>query len=236
MVAVDPVREGPRRVGVLLGTGAPGASSADRREVPLLPLGAELVLERLRSSLLSAGLDEAVVATSPQTPETSRYCQEHSIPWVAVPGEGYAADVAKLATRFPRFLTVRADRPFLRPGTLAPFVKRAVSGVGVRLTGILPEALFSWRQPRPPAWPHELPGLGRCGEAGIEAYDGEPSGPAEPFLFLDPWLAVRVQGDMDPRLLAEWARGCDRGDPAPGSSLEDGLSGPQSRKLGRATS
>lgn len=123
-------------VAVVLTGGAPQGSGEDGEEVPLIRIGGIPLVERVRAALLQAGVGEVTVATSPLTPETSRYCQARGIPWVPTPGEGTPSDLTHLGRRYPRILAVRSDLPFLRPGTLARFLEHVHRGPISSVTGL----------------------------------------------------------------------------------------------------
>ncbi len=172
-------------------------------------LGGTTLIERVIASLRGAGATSVHVATSVSTPRTQELCGALGVPVLETSGRGYVADVRALLRRFPAFVTVSADLPFLRPYTLRPFLAQVERKVD-NWAGVVPEnetfprfpGRVEWEGPEVSGSPTRLVGINVVAKGGADE--------SRPYLFHDPWVAINVNTREDLRWcrrhLAEYAR------------------------------
>jgi len=71
----------------------------------------DLVIENVRDSKAEGFL----VAISKNTPKTAEYCKSQDYELLETPGKGYHTDLHYLLARYPDFVSVACDIPFLKP-------------------------------------------------------------------------------------------------------------------------
>ena len=87
----------------------------DRGEKPLFPVGGEPMLGRVLGALDESRIGAVYAASSPRTPETTRWIGEREdVRTIETDGDGYVADLADALDALDRpVLTVAADLPLL---------------------------------------------------------------------------------------------------------------------------
>ncbi|MCQ4332584.1 NTP transferase domain-containing protein [Natronomonas sp. F2-12] len=112
----------------------------DRGEKPLVSVGDEPMLARVLGALEASRTEAVVAATSPRTPETTRWLEDRDgVAVIETAGEGYVADLTSALEHVGRpVLTVAADLPLLDRGIVDRTIEAYGSGA---LTVCVPAAL-----------------------------------------------------------------------------------------------
>lgn len=147
----------------------------------------DLVVETVRAS----NVEDFSVAVTKNTPKTKEYCKFANYKIVETPGEGYHKDLWYLLPRYPEFLSVACDIPFLRSehinAIIDAYFSHRVSVTGAIPLDMLPESIT-------PSHSFESGGkeLVSC---GINVVTNSKD--SIPFIFDDPLLAINVNTDAD---------------------------------------
>ncbi len=149
----------------------------------------DLVVESVRESKV----DDFIVAISKNTPKTEEYCKLVGYELVETLGEGYHEDLRYLLLRYPEFVSVACDIPFLRSVHINAIID-AYSSHRISITGavpldIVPNVTQSY------TFEHEGKRLVSCGINVVTS-----SKNSIPFLFDDPLLAININTHDDLRI------------------------------------
>ena len=147
----------------------------------------DLVVEKVRAS----NVDDFIVAITKNTPKTEEYCKLVDYKTVDTPGKGYHEDLWYLLPRYPEFVSVACDVPFLRSEHLNAIIDayrlHHISITGTVPLDLLPESIT-------PSYTFEYAGK-KLVSCGINAVTN--SNDSMPFIFDDPLLAINVNTDTD---------------------------------------
>ncbi|HUV79626.1 MAG TPA: NTP transferase domain-containing protein [Candidatus Bathyarchaeia archaeon] len=147
----------------------------------------DLVVEPVRES----NVEDFFVAITKNTPKTEEYCKLANYKTVETPGGGYHEDLWYLLPRYPEFVSVACDIPFLRSKHINAIIDayrlRRISVTGAIPLDMLPESIT-------PSYTFEHKGkeLVSC---GINVVTNSKD--SIPFIFDDPLLAINVNTDAD---------------------------------------
>ncbi len=149
----------------------------------------DLVVRSVRESKV----DDFIVAISKNTPKTAEYCKLVGYVVVETPGEGYHEDLRYLLLRYPEFVSVACDIPFLRSKHINAIIDAYLSH-RVSITGAVPLNIVPNVTPGY-TFEHEGKKLVSCGINVVTS-----SKNSIPFLFDDPLLAINVNTPDDLRI------------------------------------
>ncbi|WP_299237055.1 NTP transferase domain-containing protein [Natronomonas sp.] len=92
-----------------------GGTRLDRGEKPLFEVAGAPMIARVLGALASSDIEGIIAATSPRTPETTRWLERRGgVRVLETAGDGYVADLTSALERVGRpVLTVAADLPLL---------------------------------------------------------------------------------------------------------------------------
>jgi len=152
----------------------------------------DVVAETVRES----NVEDFFVAITKNTPKTREYCKLANYKTVETPGEGYHEDLWYLLLRYPEFVSVACDIPFLRSEHINAIVddylshKPRISVTGAIPLDMLPESITPSH-----SFEYEGKALVSC---GINVVTNSKD--SIPFVFDDPLLAININTDADLRV------------------------------------
>jgi len=147
----------------------------------------ELVVESVRASKI----DDFFVALTKNTPNTEAYCRRMKYKTIETRGEGYIEDVQDLLLRYPEFVSIACDIPFLRSEHINAIVDayrlHRISITGAVTLALVPKGIT-------PSYTFEYRGktLVSCGINVVTR-----SKDSVPFIFDDPLLAININTAED---------------------------------------
>ena len=147
----------------------------------------DMVVETVRES----NVEDFFVAVTKNTPKTEEYCQLVNYKILGTPGGGYHEDLWYLLLRYPEFVSVACDIPFLRSEHINAIIdahrSHRISVTGAIPRDMLPESIT-------PSHSFESGGkeLVSC---GINVVTNSKD--SIPFIFDDPLLAININTDAD---------------------------------------
>lgn len=102
----------------ILMAGGKGTRMNSDLEKPLINVNGKLLIEHVLGALQDSSLvDEIIVATSPNSPETTCHMEKLDFPVVVTPGNGYVADLSFILSqegfKDEIILTITADLPLI---------------------------------------------------------------------------------------------------------------------------
>ncbi len=152
----------------------------------------DLVVETVRAS----NVEDFFVAVTKSTPKTKEYCKFANYKTVETPGEGYHEDLWYLLPRYPEFVSVACDIPFLRSEHINAIID-AYHSHRVSVTGAIPLDMLPESESITPSHSFEYGGkeLVSC---GINVVTNSKD--SIPFIFDDPLLAININTDADLRV------------------------------------
>ncbi len=150
----------------------------------------DLVVESVSKSKVS----DFIVAISDNTPETEAYCKHVRYKTVATPGAGYHEDLQYLLQRYPEFISVACDIPFLRTEHINAMID-AFSSHRTSITGAVPREIVPKKVIPSYTFEHEGKELVSCGINVVTS-----SKDTIPFVFNDPLLGINVNTRDDLRI------------------------------------
>lgn len=123
--------------------GGRGSRMGKDVEKPLLEIGGKKMLDLVVDAVKGATVEGFFVATSPETPNTKEYCQERGYTVLETEGKGYHEDVIALLEKYPVFVSVAADIPFLKSSAIDRLVENydSTSVSGAMPIEIIPETM-----------------------------------------------------------------------------------------------
>ncbi|HID19688.1 MAG TPA: GTP--adenosylcobinamide-phosphate guanylyltransferase [Methanophagales archaeon] len=150
----------------------------------------DFVVESVRESKVA----NFIVAITENTPETEEYCKRVKYKTVETPGEGYHEDLQYLLLRYPEFISVACDIPFLRSEHINAMID-AFSLHRISITGALPRKIVPKNVIPSYTFEHEGKELVYCGINVVTS-----SKDSIPFVFNDPLLGINVNTREDLRI------------------------------------
>lgn len=171
--------------------------NGEEREKALIKLGGsenqkrliDLVAETVRAS----NVEDFFVAVTKNTPKTEEYCKRVNYKTVETPGEGYHEDLWYLLTRYPKFVSIACDTPFLRSGHINAIVDAYLAhNPRISVTGAIPLSMLPKSITPSYTFEHDGKKLVSC---GINVVTNSKY--SIPFIFDDPLLAININTDAD---------------------------------------
>lgn len=172
-------------------------TATDGREKALISIGApgkeQRLIELVVASVKDSAVDDFFVAVTKNTPRTAAYCDERGYKTLVTPGDGYVEDLWFLLTRYPVFVSVVCDAPFVKSEHINAVIE-AYHVHRVSITGAVPLDLLP--QGVTPGQVFEQGGaiLVPCGLNVVTA-----SANSKPFIFAEPLLGLNVNTDEELR-------------------------------------
>ena len=167
----------------------------EEREKALITIGSgenqKRLLDLVVESVQASNVEDFFVAVTKHTPKTQDYCERADYKTVYTPGEGYIADLWFLLSRYPEFVSVACDIPFLRSEHIDAIIDayrvHRVSITGAVLQDLLPAGIT-------PSHTFEYEGITLV-SCGINVVTNSKD--SIPFIFDDPLLAINVNTSAD---------------------------------------
>ena len=150
----------------------------------------DLVVESVRESMA----EDFVIAISKNTPKTVEYCKRVNYKTIETPGAGYHADLRYLLARYPEFISVASDIPFIRSEHINSIID-AFSLHRISITGAVPSDIVPENITPSYTFEHEGKELVSCGINMVTS-----SKDSIPFVFSDPLIGVNVNTRDDLRI------------------------------------
>ncbi|MHC1577920.1 MAG: NTP transferase domain-containing protein [Candidatus Methanospirareceae archaeon] len=176
-------------------------------EKALIKIGGQRLIDSAVESVQASRAEGLLVAVTRNTPKTAEYCELVNYGTVKTPGESYHADLGFLLLRWPAFVSVACDIPFLQGWHLNALLdafshlRSCVSVTGAVPLDILPRGAKggekgerAWKKRVTPSYTFEHEGktLVSCGINVVT--NSEDS---VPLVFSDPLLGVNVNTRED---------------------------------------
>jgi len=150
----------------------------------------EVVVETVRES----NVEDFFVAVTKNTPKTREYCKLANFKTVETPGGGYHEDLWYLLPRYPEFVSVACDIPFLKSEHINVIIDAYLSH-RISVTGAIPRDLL----PESITPSHSFESGGKeLVSCGINVVTNSKD--SIPFVFDDPLLAININTDTDLRV------------------------------------
>jgi adenosylcobinamide-phosphate guanylyltransferase len=168
------------------------------REKALISIGApgkeNRLIDLVVASVKDSAVDDFFVAVTKSTPRSAAYCELMQYKTLETPGAGYVEDLWFLLTRYPEFVSVVCDAPFVKSEHINAVIE-AYHVHRVSITGAVPLELLP--QGVTPGNVFEYHGhiLVPCGLNVVTN-----SVESKPFLFSEPLLAINVNTDEELRV------------------------------------
>ncbi len=147
------------------------------------------LIDLIVARVIESKAEDFEVAVTNNTPETSLYCQKQNYRTIETPGWGYHEDLRYLLDRYPVFIAVACDIPFLLPEHIDALIDfysgESVTGavpLSMVPEGVTPGFSFTYNGER----------LVAC---GINVVTN--SSYSVPFVFHDPMLAININTPAD---------------------------------------
>ncbi|MBN1762973.1 MAG: NTP transferase domain-containing protein [Methanomicrobia archaeon] len=172
-----------------------GGTEKEEREKALITVGSsgnqirllDIVVEAVRAS----NVDNFFIAVTRNTPETADYCKRADYKTVETPGKGYHEDLWFLLARYPAFVSIACDIPFLR-STHINAILDAYRVHRASITGAIPLDLLPDGITPSHTFEYEGKTFVSCGiNVVTNAKDSIP------FIFDDSLLAINVNTSAD---------------------------------------
>jgi len=95
---------------------AGGKSSrlGEGKEKTLIKIGGKRLIDLVVESVQESKAEVFLVAISKNTPKTEEYCKLMNYKTIETPGRGYHEDLQYLLLRYPEFVSITCDIPFLK--------------------------------------------------------------------------------------------------------------------------
>ncbi len=151
----------------------------------------DLVVKNVRDSKA----EEFLVAISKNTPKTAEYCKSQDYVLLETPGKGYHADLRYLLARYPEFVSVACDIPFLKPAHINSIIDFYIlndPGIGNSITGAVPLDIIP--PPVVPSYVFEHDGRKLVAVGLNIVTKGRKN---LPLVFNDPLLAININTPRD---------------------------------------
>jgi adenosylcobinamide-phosphate guanylyltransferase len=173
-------------------------TAIEPREKALISIGAHgkenRLIELVVASVKDSAVDDFLVAVTKSTPRTAAYSELMEYKTLETPGDGYVEDLWFLLARYPEFVSVVCDAPFVKSEHINAVIE-AYHVNRVSITGAVPLDLMP--QGVTPGHVFEYKGqiLVSCGLNVVTT-----SVDSIPFVFTEPRLAINVNTDEELRV------------------------------------
>ena len=149
----------------------------------------DLVVESVRESKA----EDFLVAITKNTPKTEEYCKLVNYKTIETPGEGYHEDLRYLLPRYPEFVSVASDIPFLRSEHINAIMDAYLSHKSrLSITGAVPLDIVPKNVTPGYVFEYEGKEFVSCGINVVTSSEN-----SIPFVFNDPLLAINVNTSDD---------------------------------------
>jgi adenosylcobinamide-phosphate guanylyltransferase len=152
------------------------------------------LIDLVVNSVSESKVADFIVAISDNTPETEEYCKSVRYKTVVTPGAGYHDDLQYLLQRYPQFISIACDIPFLRREHINEMID-AFSSHCISITGAVPREIVPKEVIPGYTFVHEGKELVSCGINVVTSSED-----SIPFLFNDPLLGINVNTPDDLRI------------------------------------
>jgi len=167
----------------------------ERNEKALITIGRhgnrKRLIDLVVESVQASNAEDFFVAVTQNTPKTEDYCELVKYKTIETPGGGYHEDLWYLLTRYPEFVSVACDIPFLRSEHINAIIDayrlHRISITGTVPLDVLPESIT-------PSYTFEYDGK-KLVSCGINVVTNSKD--SMPFIFDDPVLAINVNTGTD---------------------------------------
>jgi len=149
------------------------------------------LLDMVAETVRESNVEDFFVAITKNTPKTEEYCKLANYKTVATPGEGYHEDLWYLLPRYPEFVSVACDIPFLRSEHINAIID-AYHAHRISVTGAIPLDMLPESITPSHSFEYERKELVSC---GINVVTNSKD--SIPFVFDDPLLAININTDAD---------------------------------------
>ena len=173
---------------------AGGKGSRIGTEKALIKLESRKLIDLIVDSVHGSKTDGFVVAITKNTPRTAEYCQHANYKTIETSGDGYHEDLRYLLRRYPKFVSVACDLPFLRSEHIDALID-AYSMYHTSITGAVPRAIVPEGISKCHTFEHDGEELVAC---GINVVTNSKE--SLPLIFNDPLLAINVNTASDLRI------------------------------------
>ncbi len=172
---------------------AGGKGSRIGTEKALIELESRKLIDLVVHSVHGSKTEDFFVAITKNTPKTAVYCQHANYKTIETSGDGYHEDLWYLLRRYPEFVSVACDIPFLRREHIDALID-AYSRYHTSITGAVPLAIVPQGISMGHTFEHEGKELVACGINVVTR-----SNESQPLVFNDPLLAINVNTAPDLR-------------------------------------
>ena len=149
----------------------------------------DLVVESVRESKA----EDFLLAITKNTPKTGEYCKLVNYKTIETPGEGYHEDLQFLLLRYPEFVSIASDIPFLRSKHINAIMDAYLSHrPRISITGAVPLNIVPKNITPGYVFEHEGKKLVSCGINVVTSSEN-----SIPFVFNEPLLAINVNTSDD---------------------------------------
>ncbi|MFZ2070061.1 MAG: NTP transferase domain-containing protein [Halobacteriota archaeon] len=173
---------------------AGGKGSRIGTEKALIELGSRKLIDLIVKSVRGSKVADFSVAITKNTPKTAAYCKRANYKTIETSGGGYHADLRLLLQRYPEFVSVACDLPFLRSehinALIDAYLRYHISITGAVHRDIIKNGIIGGY-----TFTHEGKEVVAC---GINVVTG--SRESVPLVFDDPMLAINVNTVSDLRV------------------------------------
>jgi adenosylcobinamide-phosphate guanylyltransferase len=163
-------------------------------EKAVTKVGGKRLIDLVADSVSESKVADFIVAITDNTPETEVYCKSVRYKTVQTPGAGYHEDLQYLLLRYPKFISVACDIPFLRTEHINAMIDAFSSRI-ISITGAVPRVIVPKKVIPSYTFEHEGKELVSC---GINVVTGSKE--SIPFVFNDPLLGINVNTPDDLRV------------------------------------
>ncbi len=162
-------------------------------EKALIEIGGKRLIDLVVESVRESKAEDFLVAITKNTPKTRKYCKLLNYKTVETPGEGYHEDLQYLLLRYPEFVSVACDIPFLRNGHINAMIDAYLSRKPrISITGAVPLDIVPENITPSYVFKHGGKEFVSCGINVVTTSED-----SIPFVFNDPLLAINVNTSDD---------------------------------------
>lgn len=163
-------------------------------EKAVIKIYGKRLIDLVAESVSESKVSDFIVAITDNTPETEKYCKRVRYKTITTPGAGYHEDIQYLLQRYPEFISVACDLPFLRTEHINEILD-AFSSHRISITGAVPREIVPKKVIPSYTFEHEGKELVFCGINVVTM-----SKDSIPFLFNEPLLGINVNTRDDLRI------------------------------------
>jgi adenosylcobinamide-phosphate guanylyltransferase len=155
-------------------------------EKALIRIGGERLIDLVVESVRKSNLEDFLVAITKNTPKTGIHCKRMNYKTIETPGEGYHKDLQYLLPRYPEFVSVACDIPFIRKEHINAIIDAYLSH-RISVTGAVPLDIVPKNVTPSYVFEHEGKEFVSCGINVVTSSQNSIL-----FVFDEPLLAINV--------------------------------------------